>query len=171
MGLSAELLQDFPFELADELIESFGLHRTYPVNLAPLYEAFSIRIYRDVVLPKEVTAYSLFHKQQGHGIAVFTAGLDGPALTHAMGHEMGHLLCHKFHRVHMCASQVGANPQQELEADLLASYLIVPGRSLYELLQAGYSPQQIAARFNVPPAMLDYRIQLMLLRNEFGLAG
>ncbi len=168
MGLDIAKIRRFPLGLVDQMIEQFGLHDSWPVDLKPLYEALSVRVYHDIILPDELPAFSAYHKKQGYGIAVFTAGLDGPELSHAMGHEMGHLLCHKMHRPHGCiTSPGGVVPREEQEADLVASYLMVPGQVFYELCKGGYNFTEISSLLNVPRSMLQMRADLMVAWDEF----
>ena len=167
MDFDPALLQRLPFEMVDHLIAEFGLHESWPVNLAPLYKGMSIRTYHDIILPGKLPAFSMLHARQGHGIAVFSAGLPEQALSHAMGHEMGHLLYNKVGRANGCiTSPQGVVLKEETEADWLASYLMVPGKVFYHLSNEGYDLGEIATLLQVPQEMLEIRATIMIARDE-----
>lgn len=157
------------FALLDELIEKFSLHSFYPVDLSPLFEALNIKIYYNLKLPAETKAFSVLRKNSGNGFSCFDRRLKGSELAYVKGHEMGHLLSHKIGRMHGCVSDGGVVRREELEADLVGAYLLVPGRPFLEFCRADFSLGQIAEIFGVTVEMLELRSQLMVARNEFDL--
>lgn len=163
-----QIIAGFDTQFLDELIDWFSLHSSYPIDLTPVYDATNIGTHT-LRLPDGLRAFSARKKSFKRVAAFFDYRLTTAERRHAAGHEFGHLFYHPGDRFHGCASGPGGLVRrEELEADLVAAYLLVPGRAFYELSREGLNAHQIAVILDVPPALLDLRASLMIERNECG---
>ncbi len=164
--LSGIWLKNFNVEVLERIIEEFSLHQSdnYPVTAEPIYEALSIRVCTGIELPPGQNAFTYRNEYDDYGVAVFGRHLEGPLLTHAIFHELGHLLFHEDGRRHGCVSKGGVIRKEEVEADLFACYLAAPGWKVRELFAQGYDFEQVCRALVITPRLLDLRLELMKAR-------
>jgi len=154
-----DLLERFPYEECDSIIQKLGLHQNYPVWPTSLYELLNVEVCC-MSLPSWVKAFSI--KQVGieHSIVVLDEKLSNLDVRHAIFHEAGHLLAHRSGRPHACATH-GRVSREEVEADLIGAYLSAPAWAVKELFYQGYNTQQVAATLEITTEMLELRYQLL----------
>ncbi len=143
------------------LVRRYRLHDRLPVDISPLLENFTVRDYN---LTYRTLGFSIVMRNEVH-IGV-NKHLNAAQRRLTLAHESGHIISFHPDMNYTCELNTWFKSKLEHEAQIIASYLLVPQRAAC-VYGDRLSAYEIATRLDVPVSLVDLRWSQGKIWGEF----
>lgn len=147
-------------DTVDFLISKYALHDHLPVRLDKVLERFTLR--RHNFTPQTLGFAVVRPRLVYIGI---NQNLDRSYQRLAEAHETGHIIAYHPHKLYTCKVEEWYKDEIEREAQVIASYLLVPHAALQTYYEE-FTTSELSGLLQVPRRLIDLRWMQAKLRNE-----
>ncbi len=141
-------------DLVSGLIEQCRHLSSYPVDLSPIYDLFTVRY-----LPLSTALLGFGYRGDPESLIGVNANLDRPAQRMALCHEAAHLLLRHPNSLYLCRLNDWLYFQYEMIAQETAASILLPREPLLALAMEGASYGELAEAFQVPEILVRLRLR------------
>lgn len=171
--------------IAEQYRTKFGLEKTAPLPAMRMAAHMNVTVWNPKDIPgldPEVCDHLLGQaasnwsaatlSYNGRYLIVLNSQHSDGRQSNDLMHELSHLICdHDPARVDISEDGIlllkSYNPEQEEEADLLASTLLLPRVALVKIKNEGVSISDAAGHFGVSTALLEMRLNVTGVNHQF----
>ena len=145
------------FELIYQFVRAYRLHECIPVDLAPLYDVYDVRL---VDFSKAILGFCYASKH--HTVIGINANLHPYMQRAVLCHEIAHHLLKHPNSLYLRSINESRYRHLEARAQEAAAIMLVPVRSL-QLVGLNSSVAQLEDYFEVPAELIDLRSRMAAL--------
>lgn len=142
-------------ELIHQFVRTHRLHESIPVDLAPLYDAYDVRL---VDFSKAILGFCYASKQ--HTVIGINAHLHPYVQRAVLCHEIAHHLLKHPNSLYLRSINGSRYRHLEARAQEAAAIMLVPVRSLQLIGLSSSSAAELEDYFQVPAELIELRSRM-----------